>query len=160
VLRCSGRSIPSRVYAGLSSSSSSFQLGSLLSRMVFFSSVIPWQGKSFGIRGQLFCRIPRKARLMRTTSRGPTSQGHSHTWGTPSPPTTSSHDKHSPKNLGVGWSGWMQSDPPPSSHSSHSSQLPNFLGCVFPGWRWLEGLVCPTYQSGGSTADRVGRRAD
>jgi hypothetical protein len=45
--------------------------------------------------------------------------------------------------LGVGCSGWMQSDPPPSSHSS---QLPNFLGCVFHGWRWLEGLVCPTYQ--------------
>jgi hypothetical protein len=21
------------------------------------------------------------------------------------------------------------------------------LGCVFPGWRWLEGLVCPTYQT-------------
>jgi hypothetical protein len=42
----------------------------------------------------------------------------------------SSQEKHSPKNLGVGWSGWMQSDPPPSSHSS---QLPNFLGCVFHG---------------------------
>jgi hypothetical protein len=58
-------------------------------------------------------------------------------------PATSSQEKHNPKKLGVGWSGWREGG---RFAFDHSSQLPIFLDCVFPGWRWLEPLVCPTYQ--------------